>query len=85
MDSQIWKDQLASYPNKNLRFDLSITSQLALTLSKKLINYYLYQNTVMRIIKQNFKYLPILEKRPFHSTKEEAEFQQFPGEVDCGE
>ena len=39
----------------------------------------------MRIIKQNFKYLPILEKRPFHNTKEEAEFQQFPGKVDCGE
>ena len=38
----------------------------------------------MRIIKQNFKYFPTLEKRPFHSTKEEAEFQPFPGEVDCG-
>lgn len=39
----------------------------------------------MRIIKQNFKYFPTLVKKPFHSTKEEVEIQQFPGEVDCGE
>lgn len=52
---------------------------------KKLVNYYPYQNTVMRIIKQNFKYFPPLKKRPFHTTKKEVKIQQFLGEVDCGE
>lgn len=66
--------------------DHNITASMALSKKKKkLINDYLYQNIVMKIIKENFNYFPTLEKRPFHSSKEKVEILQFPGEVDCGE